>query len=269
MTNGGRWAALAIAVLLAVGLAACGDDGPEVAGGGATTSTTAPAQPTASLAPATTTTTRAGTVTSAAPAAPACPENAIAPGASDVTTAPGDFDGDGRSDTLRAYRAGSAWHLRVELAAGGAADTTVAPQGPVAVKALGGVNLGKPAHVAFATVGSGAATTIVGLYFLKSCQVRPVVNEEATATFPVGATVRNHTGLECTDHGNDGTPNLIWHQATSDDGVTFRATDTIYAFSGESIATTAPGVVGPRNIAAADPQFPKYSTLTCGGLSRP
>ena len=263
---------LTIGALLVALLAACGGDDEDTAASRASsttaTTTLAPATTVTTAGTATTaTTTRptATTATTAAPA-PACPANAIAGTPADVTEGTGDFDGDGKGDVLKAYRLGSTWHLRAELAAGGAADTTVTPMGPAAVKAIGGANLGRPNHVAFATVGSGASTVIVGLYFLRSCQLGQVVNEEAAARFPVGASVGNQSGVECADHGSDGTQNLLWHEATSNDGTIYRATTKVYAFSGESIATVAPGVVGPSNIAAGSPGFSKYSTLTCGSL---
>ena len=261
--RGHRAGVLVVALLFA----ACGGDDDEA---GQATSTSASVSTTVttvaatSSTAATTVTTRGGATTTAAPACAASP---ITGTPADVTTAQGDFDGDRQPDTLRAYRLGQEWHLRVEFGGGGAADTTVTPQGPVAVKAIGPANLGPAAQVALATVGSGASTTIVGLYFVKSCKLQPVVNESSAASFPVGASVGSQSGLECADYGNDGTPNLLWHRATSTDGMTYRATTTIYAFSGESIATVPPGVVGPINIVANDPQFRKYSTLTCGGLS--
>ena len=189
-------------VVLLVLAAACGGDG----GDEAAPTTTGPAAATSSTAPVSTSTTP--TTTGAAATSPStttgrksCPAVGLPAGAADVVEKPasGDYDADGATDGLRSYRAAGTWHLRVEPAGGGAADVVVGEVAPGQdVRALGGARVdGDRGDEAFAIVGSGASTTIVGLFVLRSCTLEWATLGGVKAAFPVGGNVGSGGGLSC------------------------------------------------------------------------
>ena len=249
---------------LAVTLAACGGNDSPTASGGTSTSTTAPALATTSAVAATTTgqtvTTRAS-ATTVGPGA-ACPSSPLPANIVNVTTAAGSFDGDGRPDVLRAYQAAGTWHLRVEASAGGEIDVAV---GNVAagdaVKALGGFNVDSGVDEAFASVGSGGYATLVGIWKAGGfCQLTRLTVNGQPSTFPVGASVRNRSGLRCVG----GTAVQVL-EAQSTDGAQYTGTIANYDVVGSTLvlANTSP----PQSLAAADPGLRPYGAFTCGSLS--
>jgi hypothetical protein len=256
-----RWAQRCLAPV-AVILAACGGGESPTAVGGTSTSTTAPAVTTSSAVATT-----AQTVTTRAPATtvgpgPACPSSPLPPNAVSVTTATGSFDGDGRPDVLKAYQAAGTWHLRVEASAGGEVDVTV---GNVAagdaVKAVGGFNVDSGVDEVFASVGSGGCATLVGIW--KSggfCQLTRLTVNGQPSTFPVGASVRNRSGLRCVG----GTAVQVL-ETQSSDGAQYTGTIANYDVVGNTLvlANTSP----PQVLAAADPGLRPYGAFTCGSLS--
>ena len=260
--SGRRWARHCLG-LVAVTLAACGGGGSPTASGGTSTSTTAPALTTSSAVATTT----GQTVTTRAPATTvgpgaACPSSPPPPNVVNVTTAAGSFDGDGRPDVLKAYQAAGTWHLRVELSAGGEVDVTV---GNVAagdaVKALGGFNVDSGVDEVFASVGSGGYATLVGIWKAGGfCQLTRLTVNGQPSTFPVGASVRNRSGLRCVG----GTAVQVL-ESQSSDGAQYTGTIANYDVVGNTLvlANTSP----PQVFAAADPGLRPYGAFTCGSLS--
>lgn len=249
--------------LIAATLAACGGSDSRTASGGTSTSTTAPALTTSSAVATTT----GPTLTTRAPATtvgagPACPSSPLPANAVNVTTATGSFDGDGKPDVLKAYQAAGVWHLRVEASAGGEVDVTV---GNVAagdaVKALGGFNVDSGVDEVFASVGSGGYATLVGVWKAGGfCQLTRLTVNGQPSTFPVGASVRNRSGLRCVG----GTAVQVL-ETQSTDGTQYTGTIANYDVVGNTLvlANTSP----PQFFAAADPGLRPYGAFTCGSLS--
>lgn len=243
--------------LVVVFTAACGGGGTSTPTVAPSTSTTAPATTTSAAAVVTTTRPISTTTTSACLSTP-MPTNAAG-----VTTAAGNFDGDGRPDVLKAYQAAGAWHLRTELSAGGAVDVAVPDVGTgESVKAIGGFNLDSGVDEAFATVGSGAYTTHVGIWKMGSCQLTRLTVDGQPSTFPVGASVRNQVGVRCVA----GTAVQVF-QSQSSDGITYTGTIANYDVVGNTLvlANTSP----PQVLTNDDPALRPYSAFTCGSLSLP
>ena len=176
--------------------------------------------------------------------------------------APGSFDGDGQPDVLKAYQAAGAWHLRVELSAGGEVDVTVPNVGPGdAVRAVGGFNIdaGLPDE-AIASVGSGGFSTLVGLWKAGGfCQLTRLTVSGNPSTFPVGASVANRVGSRCMA----GTA-LQALETGSNNGTQHTGTIAYYDVVGTTLvpANTSP----PKVVAANDPNLVPYGTFTCGTL---
>lgn len=241
----------AVAIIL---LGACGDDsGPSRQ---AASSTTAP--------PATATTpTPASTAVATTSTTVACTLAPIGAGATNVTSKPGDFDGNGTPDTLRAYLLGNDWHLRVELSSGGGADAVAAGVPSISgLKAIGGYNIDANLRdEAFAVVGSGAATAIVGLWTFANCQLTRVTVNGQPAEFPVGATVQNLSGLSCVQ----GTALQALKAQLAPSGTTFNVQRMTYDLVGNTLvlANTPPTTAVP----AGDPSLAPFGRLTCGALA--
>ena len=177
----------------------------------------------------------------------------------DVTRGPGDFDGDGKSDQLSTYRVGGAgtWHVRVDLAAGGAAELEL-PATALNVKALGGSRLDVgPSEAALAVVGSNAAGVNVGLFVLRSCKVERVTVAGNPAEFPVRASVGARSGLACQAAG------LVAYTATTTDGQTYQTSTVSYLLLGNVLdevhRSTSP-------LGANDPALAQYAAFGCGSL---
>ncbi len=249
-------------------MAGCGGNSPTATVAPSTTSTTAAA----TTATSTVTTAASGvtsqpaTTRAASPpttgSGAACPSSLLPPNVSNVTTAPGSFDGDGQPDVLKAYQAAGAWHLRIELSAGGEVDVTVPNVGPGdAVKAVGGFNIDAgPADEAFASVGSGGYSTLVGIWKAgESCQLTRLTVRGDPSTFPVGASVANRVGLRCVA----GTA-LQALETGSNNGTQYTGTIANYDLVGTTLvlANTSP----PQVVAANDPNLVPYGTFTCGSL---
>lgn len=256
-------------------MAACGDDPKSsanlAAGGTSTTPTTQPpttAAPSATAAPAsgTSVTTRL-TTTTARPAtnSATCPLAAIGAGATDVTTKPGDFDGNGVADTLRTYKLGSTWHLRVELAGGASGHDLVVPgvDPGTGLKAVGGFNLDEnQSNEAFVVIGGGASTTLVAIFVFNNCQLTRVTEMGNAATFPVGASAQRRTGLSCVL----GTAlQTLSASAPPNTGTPFTGTRTTYDLVGSDLVQA--NVSAQETFAMNDPAGAVFSRFTCGSLS--
>ena len=245
------WQLAAVAVAVAVIASACGGDG---GGDAAPTSTTAP------------TTTDAPTSSTSQPSAPAaCPTVEVPDAATDLTEAEGDVDGDGAADGLRSYRSGDGWHLAVDLAAGGGADTAVVTFDEIGVSVVGGADVdGDGGDEVWARTGAGASATILGLARLVDCQlVRVTFAGDQPAELPVGGSVGTTTGLHC-EAQVDPAADLTAYTATNTGDTTYDVTATEYALEGTVLVagsqTTSPATVG-------DDLFARATTFTCEDLS--
>lgn len=140
--------------------------------------------------------------------AAACPMGPLNSGAADMTAKQVDMDGDNDADDLIAYRLGNDWHLRVELTSGGGAEAVVPGIDPAVshLKALGSFDIGGgPTQEAFATVGAGASTDLIGIWTLDGCALQRVtlngdpdrVPCRGHREQPVGLDVPGERSLDC------------------------------------------------------------------------
>ncbi len=256
---GPRWP-LRFVTLPGLAMAACGG-GASPTARVASTSTTTAGGPTTTVAAVTTsqaptTTAATGTSTTAVGPGPACPSSSLPPNISNVTTAPGRFDGDGQPDVLKAYQSAGVWHLRVELSAGGEVDVTVPNVGAGdSVKAVGGFSI--DASLA------GGYSTLVGIWKTGGfCQLTRMTVGGNPSTFPVGASVRKRVGLRCIA----GTALQVL-ETESNDGTQYMGTIANFDVVGNTLvlANTSP----PQVIAATDPNLAPYGMFTCGSLRHP
>lgn len=241
--------ALAPLLLLALGAAACGgDDAPDAA-----TSTST------SEAPATSS-------SSTTEPAPACDPISLPDGASNITVAAGDTDGDGADDELRSYRLGADdWHLQVELGGGGGADLAIRTYGDDAVVLLGGADVdGDGADEVWARTGSGASATILGVARFVGCQlVRVTFASGDPAELPVGGSVGTASGVSC-DGDGDPASDLTAYTATNTGDDQYEVTaieyelDATVLVQGASEVTTA---------SSGDDTFTRATAFACDDLS--
>jgi hypothetical protein len=193
--------------------------------------------------------------TEACPAGPAPPVDP-----SDASVGSGDFDGDGRPDRLRTYRvvAAGPWRVRVELAAGGAAEVELVPA-PDAVKALGGARLDAgAAEAALAVVGTNAGGVNVGIFVVRSCRLeRVTVAGGAPAELPVRTGAGARSGLACQ------VPGLVAYSATTTDGRAYQASTVGYLLVGNLLDEAHRST---STVAADDPALAPYGAFSCGSL---
>jgi len=129
--------------------------------------------------------------------------------ATSVTTATGDFDGNGTDGKLQVYRDGGSWYIRLLTDSGYGAAKLLPTGGAEAARAIGGHDINKDGvDEAFVVTGAGAYTELVTLYSMHEpieappnmrCDVGNVYIGGGTtrATFPVGASLGNQAGLVC------------------------------------------------------------------------
>jgi len=129
--------------------------------------------------------------------------------ATSMTTATGDFDGNGTDGTLQVYRDGGSWYIRLLTDSGYGAAKLLPTGGVEAARAIGGHDINKDGvDEAFVVTGAGAYTELVTLYSMNEpieappnmrCDVGNVYIGAGTtrATFPVGASVGTQAGLAC------------------------------------------------------------------------
>jgi hypothetical protein len=191
----------------------------------------------------------------------ACPSGPALPsGVTDTTSAAGDFDGDGRPDRMSTYRVASAgtWHVRVELAAGGATEAEL-PATAQGVKAVGGAKLDVgTGDAAFAVVGTTPAGSTVGLFVLQACRlVRATLAGGVPAEFPVGSAATTRSGLACQ------VPGLVAYSATTTDGQAYAATSVSYLLVGNLLDEAHRSLTPLGN---ADPALGGFGAFSCGSL---
>ena len=200
-----------------------------------------------------------------------------------VTSAEGDFDGDGSNDTLTVYGTGSAsqpspYHVHMDLAGGnGSVDAPIvdaATDGAQVVKALGGAEISASAGLppdgsgveAFVVIGSGASDTLVGVFQLTNCTITRLTGPQGNApsNFPIGGSVTHLDGLRC--DGSAGGQRLVVMSATSDDGFTYQTKETRLQVAAGHFNPDPPVT---DTIDAQDPRLQAFSSLDCEGVQAP
>lgn|GEM_PF-5761980 len=207
------------------------------------------------------------------------PSNAV-----HVSRATADVDGDGQPDTVVVYGTGTVdqpapYHVQVQFAAGkGIVDTVIEDagnDGTQLVKALGAAEISARAGLppdgtgaeVFVTVGSGASSSVVGIYQYGSCVLLRLLAEGsgAPATFPVGGTVTHYGTLRC--DGTAGGQRLVVMSAQSDDGVTYQTSEQPLQVQEGHLVADGPPVTGTSDASA--PSLERFTHLDCPGVMQP
>lgn len=174
-----------------------------------------------------------------------------------------DMDGDNDADDLMAYRLGNDWRLRVELTSGGGADAVVPGIDPAVshLKALGGFDIGGgPTQEAFAIVGAGASTALIGIWTLDGCSLQRVTLNGDPSEFPVGATVSNLSALMCLESGALNVSGAVRN------GSNFVSFGTDYDLVGTTLVGRPPRQ--PFTFADTDEANIEFSSwFECGGMT--
>lgn len=220
-----------------------------------TTAATAAESTTASTE-ASTTEAPSTTDSSACPSGPDLP-----PDATDSTMIAADLDADGAADDVSTYFVPSdgRWHIRVEWGGGGASDEVITDSGGLApASPIGAHDVDRDGTPElFARVGSGASAVLIGLYDIAQCELtRATINGEA-ASFPVGATIQNISGLSC---GPVGDLDRLFAQFVSDDN--FEGGVEPFALNG---AELTPGFGDGATFTGEEAAA--LAVFDCGGLS--
>jgi hypothetical protein len=155
-------------------------------------------------------------------------------GATAITIAPVDFNGDNVADTFRVYRVGATWHARAQIAGVAVSDVVVVGQGP-SMTAIGGATINNDTkQEAWIKVGSGSSTDLVSFFVFRQCGLQRVRLNNSPAAFPVGATVMHADGIQCYGF-NVG---IEVFKTNSTDGITFTGTSKIYTINLSGAAPT-------------------------------
>jgi len=219
---GERAVGAAAVALLVLGLVACSreEDDPTLTG----------EVPTTEARESTTTSTAGSTTSTTEPVCPPVKRHLEDDGAEHE----GDADGDGRADVVQSYPTPDDTEtatLLVDLAAGGGA-TLELPSEDLSPTTLLGAELldapSDPRDVLWVRVGSGAATTILGLFHLDGCSLEQATFENRDPVeLPIGGTVRTASGATC---GSliDPDADLLVHEATLITGREYEIVTTEY-----------------------------------------
>ncbi len=261
-----------LATVIALVLVACSGDDPTSSAAPTSVPTSTTSSPsstsTSSTMPgeSTTSTSTSGSLTPGGGNCAAAEGPVPPPGATDVSEASADVDGDGEADRVLAYRQNDGnRRVAVELAAGGtaavdASEATI--DGPAPLSVLGGTDLGGDGQSVFVVTGGGASVVIVGLFQFVECSLARIVLESGQpAEFPVGGAVTHGDGLAC----NDG--DLLRLNATSTDGETFTTTDTRYRVDGNTLVELGTET-DTRTQSGAGGEIQRYYSIDCPGLER-
>ena len=241
---------LASVVLVAGVTASCGGGGTKTVA--PTTTTPAVTSPTSGSKTAT---------------APGCPSVGSAPaGATNVSTANVDFDGNGVADTLRVYLLGSDWHARGVK--GGVAFDDEVIDGPGPMQAFGGAKInGDVTQEAWVKVGQGGNGDILSFFVYGQCKIRQVRLNGAPANFALGLGPTATAGASCFGSG----VGLTLVDTTSTDGVNYSGTSKLYKLSlgpPPSLALVQTSSETGSN-PPGGPAFDALSSFHCGNLSDP
>jgi hypothetical protein len=252
---------VALPIPLLILAASCGSGGNTTARSTTTTTSTTTGAPTSSTT-APPTTNRSG----GPPQVASCTAIAGVPsGATAVTTAPVDFDGDNTPDTFRVYRVGTVWHARAEIANFGVNDQVVSGSGP-SMTAIGGATVNNDAtQEAWIKVGSGASTDIISFFVFRQCQLQRVLLNGVPAEFPIGASVTHADGLQC--FGFD--VGIEAFATNSTDGMTYAGNSKIYTIDLSGAAPTLVlGTTAPQSETSppGGPAFDNLSRFGCDNL---
>jgi hypothetical protein len=225
------------------------------------------------------------TTTTTAPASSGPCDGLAAPGSAiNVTHADGDFNGDNTPDTLTVYGTGTAsqpspYHLQIELGdSKGIVDTAIADAATdnnQAVKALGGADITATAGLppdgsgveAFVEIGSGASDALVGVYQLIGCSLTRLTGPQGSqpSQFPIGGSVTHLDGLRC--DGTAGGQRLVQLSAKSDDGVTYKTTESRLEVKAGVFSVLGSPITG--TLGASDPSLQAFSSVDCSGVQAP
>jgi hypothetical protein len=209
----------------------------------------------------TTTTERPSTTTTSPACPPVAPSNDAA-----VAQHEGDVDDDGQDDLVQSFPDGEHVTLLVGLAAGGGATAEVPASEGASVELVGVAPIGEPdgaREVLWVRVGSGAATTILGLYHLDGCRLEAAAFEDGTPVqLPVGGTVGTTSGATC-GSGSDPEADLLVHEGTYVSETEYEVRTTEYRWEDGVLVespTTEPTVTTTDDVSEA-------AGFRCGDLS--
>lgn len=165
---------------------------------------------------------------SPAPQVASCaPIGGMPSGATAITTAPVDFNGDGIADVFRVYRVGAVWHARADIGTAAINDVVVAGAGPT-MTAIGGATVNNDSRQeAWIKVGSGASTSIVSFFVFRQCALQRIRLNGTPAFFPIGASLTHADGLQCFGF-NVG---IEVFSTNSNDGMTYAGTSKLYTIN--------------------------------------
>lgn len=198
--------------------------------------------------------TSAATTTSAVDAA--CPD-VPTPAGDASRSSSADLDGDGSDDRLSVFPGAVLW---ADLSGGGSASAELGDVDPVLP--VGGVDLDEDGDdEAWIVAGSGAATQRLVLLDLQDCRLEPI---SPPGGLPVGATVRNASGLSCEDADGDGRFDTVVHaQLSSSDGERYVGTATRYRSTSGGLE---PVSIDDVAVSVSDPGGVPLGGFSCGGL---
>lgn len=187
----------------------------------------------------------------------------------------GDFDGDGRQDTLYVWKDGSDWIAHIETDAGFGAQTVLPTHESIPARAIGGYDVnGDGIDEAFLKVDSGASSEVVGLYALYQPDPDEIplytcgLEEVPTATWAIDAGLLTQTGLQCRGHHRL----REYYQETSD-GTSYSQNQYDYAYlpnfaSAPPALSLRSSLTGILLVSPTDDALISLAgRFTCGGLS--
>jgi hypothetical protein len=196
----------------------------------------------------------------------------------DLTTATGDFDGNGIDDDLYVWKDGSHWIAHIETDGGFGAEIVLPTSEYIAAKAIGGHDINDDGiDEAFLKVDAGASSDVIGIYTLWeavgspttgfSCALRPVWYDyaPADAAFVIDYGILTQTGLECrADH------TLREYYQETTDGSSYLQTRHDYSYApsfGSGDPVISPISTSSLTLYPPDPAIALGGQFTCGSLS--
>lgn len=165
-----------------------------------------------------------------------------------------DVDGDGLLDAVAVIEDGDEVLLGVRLSSG---ETVVSPLDPsplveAAVRAVGRIGDGVGI---FVLIDRGASTDVHQMYTWSDGRLEPVSSPSGVpAVFPVGAAVTHSSGVECRPGG------VAVLSAESTDGETFVTTTVEYRLEGATLVETGRST---GTMSSGDPGFGGFSDVVC------
>jgi hypothetical protein len=196
----------------------------------------------------------------------------------DLTTATGDFDGNGVADDLYVWKDGSQWIAHIQTDGGFGAQTVLPTSEYTPARAIGGHDInGDGIDEAFMVVDAGASSEVVGIYTLWeavgnpvdgfSCALRPVWYDyaPADAAFVIDYGILTQTGLQCRDNHT-----LREYYQETTDGTWFQQTRRDYSYDpsfgiGDPVITQIG--TGTLTLYPPAPAIDLAGQFSCGTLS--